>query len=236
MASRWFSRGNRRARRKAPEPLDEPWTRHDEPCAAVADPTAVVTQKQAPSEDSTPKSSFLGSPERKEMSNDVLAPKPPAAQEAARSEDDSAKERARPPLVESVRESSLHSMASAKIAAYQQHTSSQNNDHTMIPIAPGVNARLRGADETWQCIERDFYLPVVCFACTLEMCCIQDADYVICPMCRVVSPLDGGHAASPHVSNDLREQREQTVGLGFTFEDLCKWQSEILSRRTSQTV
>ena len=123
------------------------------------------------------------------------------------------------------------------MAAYQSSGRGGGNEAAMIPIAPGVSARLRGAHETFECIERDFYLPVVCFACSLEMCCIQDADYVICPVCRVVSPLDNGsHAASPHLANDFRGQREQTVGLGFTFEDLCKWQAEILNKRSGPSV
>ena len=125
-------------------------------------------------------------------------------------------------------------MATAKMAAYQGSSGGGNRGATMIPIAPGVSARLRGANETWECIERDFYVPIVCFACSLEMCCIQDADYVICPLCKVVSPLDSG--VSPHVANDFRGQREQTVGLGFTYEDLCKWQSEIMQRRMGTTV
>ena len=136
--------------------------------------------------------------------------------------------------------SSLHDLASAKMAAYQSSGrgggGGGNSEDVMIPIAPGVSAKLRGANETFECIERDFYVPVTCFACSLEMCCIQDADYVICPVCRVVSPLDTGSSASPHLSTDFRGQREPTVGLGFTFEDLCKWQAEILARRTGPTV
>lgn len=133
--------------------------------------------------------------------------------------------------------SSIHDLASAKMAAYQSSgRGGGNSEDVMIPIAPGVSAKLRGANETFECIERDFYLPVTCFACSLEMCCIQDADYVICPVCRVVSPLDTGSSTSPHLSTDFRGQSEPTVGLGFTFEDLCKWQAEILARSAGPTV
>jgi hypothetical protein len=96
------------------------------------------------------------------------------------------------------------------------------SDHQGITleIAPGHYARLRGADETWACVERDFYMPVTCFACTSELCCIQDATYVLCPNCRVVSPMDG-----------MEPTHDGGVGLGFTMDDLCRWQAEILSKR-----
>jgi hypothetical protein len=90
-----------------------------------------------------------------------------------------------------------------------------------LEIAPGHYARLRGADETWACVERDFYMPVTCFACTSELCCIQDATYVLCPTCRVVSPMDG----------TMDPNHDGGVGLGFTMEDLLRWQAEILSKR-----
>ena len=127
------------------------------------------------------------------------------------------------PLVQSVPVSSaLHARASAKAAAYQNEAGS-SSAHTMVPIAPGVNARLRGANETYHCIEQDFFVPVVCFACNLDICCIQDADYVICPACKVVSPLEPDAKMSA-------ASKELTVGLGFTFEDLVKWQDEMRSR------
>lgn len=126
-------------------------------------------------------------------------------------------------------DSSFHSTASAKVAAYP---STNQSSVTMVPIAPGLSARLRGANETWECIEDDFYLPTTCFACSLELCVIMDADFVICPICRVVSPIDHGDTSSPDLSHATREQ---TVGLGFTFEDLAKWQEEIVSKKNRPT-
>lgn len=241
---RWFSRGNRRSR-KAPEPLDDPWHRKDgAPSTLLPEAPSAIEREIVQEEHHVQKPAKFVSKEGETQedlngSTDVLAAveEPDTQRQQSvqwQQEEEQARFLERPnPTVESVRDSSLHDMASAKIAAYQ---GSSRSNQVMIPIAPGVSARLRGADETWKCIERDFYLPVVCFACTMEMCCIQDADFVICPMCRVVSPLDGSHASSPHLSNDWRAQREQTVGLGFTFEDLMKWQSEIVARRNGPTV
>lgn len=89
----------------------------------------------------------------------------------------------------------------------------------MIEIAPGEFMRLRGAHETWMAIQNDFYLPCACFCCDLTLFCIQDATYVLCPVCQVVNPLekidgyDGG------------------VGLGFTIEELAEWQNDIVTER-----
>lgn len=88
----------------------------------------------------------------------------------------------------------------------------------MIEIVPGVRARLRGARETKSCIARDFYIPAMCFSCNLDIFSIMDANYVVCPQCRVVSPLEGGA--------DM--EYEGGVGLGFTFQDLMHWQKESL--------
>ena len=86
----------------------------------------------------------------------------------------------------------------------------------MIQIAPGIKARLRGSQETKACIARDFFIPALCYSCNLDIFCIMDANYVVCPLCRVVSPLDGGA--------DMEYQGG--VGLGFTFQDLMEWQRD----------
>ncbi|KAL7568643.1 hypothetical protein ACA910_022741 [Epithemia clementina (nom. ined.)] len=119
---------------------------------------------------------------------------------------------------------------------YQPPRRNQNHNHsapeTILELGPGVYARLRGASETWHCIEHDFHLPVVCFACSMELCCIQDASYVLCPSCRTVSPIE----ENEYNNNKSRGGRDDGmdnggVGLGFTFDELFKWQAEIVRRR-----
>jgi hypothetical protein len=85
-----------------------------------------------------------------------------------------------------------------------------------IEISPGVHVRLRGASETWKAIENDFYMPAECICCESTIFCIQNADFVLCPDCRVVSRMEG----SSH--GILRG-----VGLGFKYEDLARWQHAI---------
>jgi hypothetical protein len=97
-----------------------------------------------------------------------------------------------------------------------------DNVSKTIEIMPGLRVPLRGAEETWNCIEQDFFSPVTCFGCSIELCCIQDASYVLCPVCRVVGPMDTG-------AGDFGST--VGVGLGFSFDDLFQWQSEIIQRQ-----
>jgi len=91
----------------------------------------------------------------------------------------------------------------------------------MIEVSRGICLRLRGADETWKAIAVDFYMPCGCLSCLLTIFCIQDADYVLCPVCRVVSPMEGATTS----------ESDGGVGLGFTMGDLAKWQGEIQKNR-----
>jgi hypothetical protein len=86
-----------------------------------------------------------------------------------------------------------------------------------IEISPGVHVRLRGADETWKAVENDFYMPAECICCESTIFCIQNADYILCPDCRVVSRMEG-----------LSSHGMGGVGLGFKYEDLARWQDAIL--------
>lgn len=105
-----------------------------------------------------------------------------------------------------------------------QRFSLSNKVGKTIEITPGVILPLRDADETWECIKQDFFVPATCLSCTTEVCCIQDASFVLCPVCRVVSPLDCG--------NDCGAGG---VGLGFTFDELFRWQSELLNEQRNRT-
>jgi hypothetical protein len=85
-----------------------------------------------------------------------------------------------------------------------------------IEISPGVHVRLRGASETWKAIESDYYMPAECICCESTIFCIQNADFVLCPDCRVVSRMEGS-------SHGILGG----VGLGFKYEDLARWQHAI---------
>jgi hypothetical protein len=92
-----------------------------------------------------------------------------------------------------------------------------------IELSPGVHVRLRGADETWKAIANDFYMPAECICCELMIFCIQNADYVLCPDCRVVSRMEDPSSAGVGDVSGVGG-----VGLGFKYEDLARWQEDIL--------
>ena len=106
----------------------------------------------------------------------------------------------------------------------------------MVEIAPGVLAPLRGSRETWRAIQRDYYRPTTCVVCgsgsahdTTTLFVIQDASYVLCPICRVVGPVDSDGDDNGNNSNagasvsSSGGPKTGGVGLGFTHEDLVTW-------------
>jgi hypothetical protein len=97
--------------------------------------------------------------------------------------------------------------------AHEQGTST-------IEVSPGVFLKLRGAEETWRAIKLDFFMPCECSCCCLMIFCIQDAEFVLCPECRVVS-----------ISGNDRTGKDGGVGLGFGLEELARWQEEIERER-----
>ena len=106
-------------------------------------------------------------------------------------------------------------------------TTSNYSNGPSIEVAPGEFLPLRGAIETWKAVQCDYYIPSTCFACSDTIFCIQDARFVLCPMCRVVSPIDIENAADEASCSTFG------VGLGFTFDELAKWQEELSGARLS---
>jgi hypothetical protein len=101
-----------------------------------------------------------------------------------------------------------------------QSTPLVRNPTSMIEVSPGHEARLRGAAETWQAIQQDFYLPCVCFDCEASLFCILDAWLVLCPHCRVLNPIC-------HDNGDMAMDQDGGVGLGFTIETLMEAQASL---------
>ena len=82
-----------------------------------------------------------------------------------------------------------------------------------IEVSPGQHVRFRGLKETFRAIQQDSFMPVSCLCCSTEtLFCIDDASYVLCSICRTISPTNHG------------ELLDGGVGIGFTFEDLGEWQ------------
>jgi hypothetical protein len=111
----------------------------------------------------------------------------------------------------------IRAFRNMQIRAFRSIPNAPDVTDRKIEVYPGAFMRLRGADETWNAIKYDFYMPCMCICCNLTLFCIQDAIFVLCPACRSVSPLDGV----------ILDGYDGGVGLGFTIGELNKWQKGI---------
>lgn len=118
------------------------------------------------------------------------------------------------------------SLAPRSPSISNRRTPTQVKQPVEVEIGPGVWMELRGADETWTAIMNGGYCPATCFGCSLELLCVLDAEYVLCPECRVVNPIfeDALGMRAEFLGGD---QKAFGVGLGFKPDDLMRWQSEM---------
>ena len=108
--------------------------------------------------------------------------------------------------------------ASAPDAFVTQPTLDSKTNTPYITIAPGVKARFRGAKETYTSVlvERDVVMSL-CYNCNQEIYTLANAQYIFCPHCKVVSPLDSAKRCGRNGGG---------VGLGFTKQEMETWQRE----------
>ena len=83
-------------------------------------------------------------------------------------------------------------------------------DRPLVEVSPGVEMCLRGSSETQQAMSRNYVLGVNCLGCTLRLKCIANAEYILCPLCHCVSPLELSFPT---------EAGAFGVGLGFVVEE-----------------
>jgi hypothetical protein len=65
-----------------------------------------------------------------------------------------------------------------------------NFERPLVEVAPGQWVELRGSEETWHAVQRNYTRKVECFSCTIQMHAIQDAALVLCPECRMIVPFN----------------------------------------------
>lgn len=139
-----------------------------------------------------------------------------------------------PPAESGIYERSSFRSISAVVHQQRSHTpppftprdeSATTTSSTILELSPGWRVRLRGAKETQAAVEGDFYLPTICHGCQMDILCIRDANYVVCPACHVVSPLD---------DDANMDYCHGGLGLGFTWENVQEWQSQIVMARGLQ--
>lgn len=85
-------------------------------------------------------------------------------------------------------------------------------ERSLIEVFPGVEMPLRGSFETQTAISRNYIISANCMDCTLQLQCIRNAEYILCPLCHCVSPLE--------LSCSNMEQGSFGVGLGFVDDEL----------------
>lgn len=82
----------------------------------------------------------------------------------------------------------------------------EDEDPLLLEVAPGLEVRLRGSAETRRAIRKWEIVRVNCLECTVQLHCINNAEYLLCPLCRCVSPLRIVMELAPDAHG---------VGLGF---------------------
>jgi hypothetical protein len=85
-----------------------------------------------------------------------------------------------------------------------------NLNRTMVEVMPGEYVPLRGSVETWDAVMSGQVKKTACACCCLDLVCVQDADLVMCPGCRIISPADDG--------GDM-QQSGGGLGLGMSVQD-----------------
>jgi hypothetical protein len=98
---------------------------------------------------------------------------------------------------------SLPVQGEAQVDIVDKH---RTRSHVDLEVAPGQYMLLRGSAETVEAVESGKASMVSCFACEAALWCVPDADLVLCPDCRIVSPLASKQSIQPGVGG---------VGLGM---------------------
>ncbi|CAB9515585.1 expressed unknown protein [Seminavis robusta] len=74
----------------------------------------------------------------------------------------------------------------------EDHSESESAPARTMEIAPNVHVQVRSSQETYKAVQSGDYTVATCFACCATIVCVNDAAYVLCPDCQVVSPLGFG--------------------------------------------
>ena len=94
----------------------------------------------------------------------------------------------------------------------------------MIEISPEDVVPLRGSLQTWRAVKDGCITVTACHGCSVELHVVEDALYVVCPDCWVVSPVDQMMGGVPiEVEED---GNHHGVGLGVKAEEIIQWLDE----------
>ncbi|CAB9526418.1 Receptor-type guanylate cyclase gcy [Seminavis robusta] len=82
-----------------------------------------------------------------------------------------------------------HQMQQQYQVPHPSHPPPPASNPLKVEIEPGVFRTLRGKDETLHAMECGFMIDLSCMVCTMHVSCIADAEFVLCPVCKSVSPI-----------------------------------------------
>lgn len=105
----------------------------------------------------------------------------------------------------------------SKVASWgseSESVSSSDDEHEealMLEVAPGLEVKLRGSSETRRAIKSWKIIQVRCLECAVQLHCIEDAEFLLCPHCRCVSPL-----------NMVGQVKSNANGVGLGFQSCPK--------------
>jgi hypothetical protein len=104
----------------------------------------------------------------------------------------------------------------ASTAAAERRANSIANS-PCIEIYPGFEQPLRLSVETEAAIRIGFIRSSECCVCTMEINCIQDARFVLCPVCRTITPLDTNNEELSDHRSIRSDDTECSFGVGLGF-------------------
>jgi uncharacterized Zn finger protein (UPF0148 family) len=99
-----------------------------------------------------------------------------------------------------------------------------------LEVSPGIFLPLHGSEETYSALRSDRLCATYCLACETPLFCVEYAAQVLCPACRVVSPVFTHEA--PRRNNDCYAHNHPLsgVGLGMTVDEYDRTWAEAEER------
>jgi hypothetical protein len=111
-----------------------------------------------------------------------------------------------------------------------------------IEVAPGEFLRLIGAYETRDAVRDRHTVQTSCLVCSLTLVCANQADCVLCPSCRVVSPIidnNNNLSSSSRCPSSPGKKRHYTfggVGMGLLQCEFIELQQQLEQDDVKNTV
>jgi hypothetical protein len=129
--------------------------------------------------------------------------------------------------VASQRSRQHHSSAAAQAAAAAAAPAFPRME---LEVSPGIFLPLHGSEETYSALRSDRLCATYCLACETPLFCVEYAAQVLCPACRVVSPVFT-HEAPRRSSDDYYAHNSPAgVGLGMTVDEYDRTWAEAEER------